>query len=206
MQAMEELYNYLRQNILSGCKDKRFFESLENRMKDIDLRTRPLMTEVYAQHLFINDLFDFDVWIDIDYILRSLEYIPNLQITERTPSYMSNAGIIDINDPVILQNRQNVIDAKKCHRIYTHKNDFIIIAQIPFFTLGGGDGFRIIDGNHRFCEAMDNDTPLKAVIILAPYLLPFFCGDSHELFELLDECAVKIGHNRLFVDYDLPSL
>lgn len=205
MQAMEGLYNYLSQNILSSCKDKSFFENLESRLKVIDLRTRPLMTEVYAQHLYINDLVDFDVWLDIDYILCSLDYIPNLQIQMLTPTYMSRAGIIDVNDPIILQNRKDVINAKRCQHIYTHRNDFIIIAQIPFFSLGGGDGFRIIDGNHRFCEAMDEDSPLKAVVILAPYLLPFFCGDSHELFELLNECAVKIGLDSLFIDYNLPS-
>ncbi len=71
---------------------------------------------------------------------------------------------------------------------FPHKVDYIIIAGLPYF-----DGYTIIDGNHRFCEALiAKKKSINCVVLNPQYANMFLLKDSQKFIEIFVELACLV--------------
>ena len=111
------------------------------------------------------------------------DIIHDLQKNHQTPNLVSIKSMMA--HPAFVKNDWSELLDKvsKSKFPFTHKTDYIILAQLPFF-----DGFFVIDGNHRIGESiiMKKDI-IKAILLQADDAYKYLQSDSKRFIELIRE-------------------
>jgi len=181
------IYNLLTHISNSSPKAKALSKIYLPFFKDIDLSISNYehnTGEVYIQSLnLVTNEIIYLAW-NIDLIIK---YIDNNHIP---PQLISPFDILH-NTAFVLPDLQNTLQntLSNSHNFFTHKTDYVIFAELPCFT-----GLTIIDGNHRFCEALiQNDTKIKAYFINPDFAANFLHPESKKFIELLSELITGLS-------------
>lgn len=160
------LYNFLEylKNIFPNKIN--IINSYWNKFSEIDLNYHNsiMSSETFLQCLDLVTNENIFIEWNIDSIIQ--------YVSSQKP-HLSTIFVNDVlNNPnYILKNLKKTLEqvVENKNISYKHKTNYIIIAEFPLFS-----GAAIIDGNHRFCEAIINgESDIKA-FFLPFYLVPQF--------------------------------
>lgn len=176
-------------NLLTYVKNKfphasNIIEQYEPAFRDINLsQTNGDYSngEIYMQTLNLVTSETIYLFWNIDAVIQHIEKF-NI-----TPQVIS-PNMIMHNPQFILPTFESTLKrVQKNKTKFIHKTDYIIFAELPCFP-----GMTIIDGNHRFCEALINKQNIKAYFILPTGASQFLQPDSQKFIILFAELINKI--------------
>ncbi len=177
--ALKQLFQYIKEQYPNYINQ---LLPLEGKIASIDLSAHIFTENTYRQtiELFTGDSIELTWNIDqvIQYSKSHTDKIFTCSIWNLYYDYEISFPDFE-NNPVA----QRVYASLKDGKVYTHKIPYIIIARVPF-----SNGFSIIDGNHRFYEALlSNQLFVSCFVIADDECFPFLQPESQKYISVIKE-------------------
>lgn len=152
----------------------------------IDFYMQKIYTDNKSMHLYSEEIFVQSINLITGNSISFILFIDSLTeyiITNHIPTgYFPVQELINnLNLQNFSQMLNNVASAQDSNKSFNYKNDFIIIANIPFIR-----GAALVDGNHRLAHAaLNHDKEIKCCFLPEEISYQFLDLSSKEFINLL---------------------